>query len=45
MALEKIIYTAKATTTGGREGSSKSDDGKLSVTLAPPLARGAAETT
>ena len=36
MALEKIIYTAKATTTGGREGTSKSDDGKLSVTLAPP---------
>ena len=40
MALEKIIYTAKATTTGGREGTSKSDDGKLSVTLAPPKEMG-----
>ena len=27
MALEKVIYTAHATTTGGREGTSKSDDG------------------
>ncbi len=36
MAIEKILYTAHATTTGGREGASKTDDGKLSVTLAPP---------
>jgi osmotically inducible protein OsmC len=40
MALEKVIYTARATTTGGREGTSKSDDGKLSVTLAPPKEMG-----
>lgn len=40
MALEKVIYTAHATTTGGREGTSKSDDGKLSVTLAPPKEMG-----
>jgi Ohr subfamily peroxiredoxin len=40
MALDKILYTAHATTTGGREGSSKTDDGKLQVTLAPPTEMG-----
>jgi len=40
MAIEKILYTAHATTTGGREGSSKTDDGKLAVTLAPPKEMG-----
>ena len=40
MALEKVIYTAHATTTGGREGTSKTDDGRLSVTLAPPKEMG-----
>ena len=34
--LDKVLYTAHAHTTGGREGKSASDDGKLSVTLAPP---------
>ena len=34
--LDKVLYTAHAHTTGGREGQSASDDGKLSVTLAPP---------
>jgi len=34
--LEKTLYTARVTTTGGREGQSKSDDGKLEVTLARP---------
>ena len=38
--LEKIIYTAKATSTGGREGSSKSDDGRLSLNLSTPKALG-----
>jgi len=38
--LEKIVYTAKAHTTGGREGRSVSDDGLLDVTLAPPAAMG-----
>jgi Ohr subfamily peroxiredoxin len=37
MAIEKGLYTARATTTGGRaEGVSKSDDGKLEVRLNPP---------
>ena len=38
--LDKVLYTAHAHTTGGREGKSASDDGKLSVTLAPPPALG-----
>jgi Ohr subfamily peroxiredoxin len=40
MSLEKILYTAHATTTGGRDGTSKSDDGKLQVKLAPPKEMG-----
>lgn len=32
----KILYTTQATSTGGREGSSKSADGALSVTLTTP---------
>ena len=38
--LEKIVYTAKATSTGGREGSSKSDDGRLTLTLSTPKSLG-----
>jgi len=34
--LDKVLYTAKAHTTGGRDGQSKSDDGRLSVTLSSP---------
>jgi osmotically inducible protein OsmC len=33
---EKILYTAHASSTGGREGSSKSSDGVLDVKLVPP---------
>ena len=36
MSPEKILYTAHATSTGGRSGSSKSDDGALQVTLTTP---------
>lgn len=32
----KILYTTQATSTGGREGSSKSVDGVLAVTLTTP---------
>jgi len=38
--LDKILYTAKAHTTGGRDGHAKSDDGLLDVTLSPPKAMG-----
>jgi lipoyl-dependent peroxiredoxin len=37
MTLEKILYTAKAHTTGGREGgTSQTDDGRLDVKLSSP---------
>ncbi|MGQ9369366.1 organic hydroperoxide resistance protein [Azospirillum sp. ST 5-10] len=32
----KILYTAKATATGGRDGRASSDDGLLDVALAAP---------
>lgn len=40
MALEKIIYTAHAIASGGRDGIVKSDDGKLDVKLNPPKEMG-----
>ena len=36
MALDKILYTATATATGGRQGTASSSDGALSVTLSTP---------
>jgi Ohr subfamily peroxiredoxin len=39
--LEKIVYTARAHTTGGREGgASRTDDGRLQITLSPPGSSG-----
>jgi lipoyl-dependent peroxiredoxin len=38
--LEKVIYTARAHTTGGRDGASRSDDGRLDVKLSPPAMGG-----
>lgn len=38
--LTKVLYTAKATAEGGREGHTASDDGKLDVKLVPPPALG-----
>lgn len=38
--LEKVLYTAKAHTTGGRDGASRSDDGRLDVKLSPPALGG-----
>lgn len=38
----KILYSTSATATGGREGSAKSEDGKLSVTLSTPKDLGGA---
>src|SRR5260370_7320559 len=34
--LEKVLYTAKAHSTGGRTGKSRSSDGRLEVTLSRP---------
>ena len=36
MALDKVLYTAHATSTGGRAGTSKSDDGRLELNLSTP---------
>jgi lipoyl-dependent peroxiredoxin len=33
---EKILFTAKVHTTGGREGASHSSDGRLDIKLSPP---------
>lgn len=43
--LDKVLYTAKATSTGGREGTSKSDDGRLSINLSTPKALGGNDGT
>src|SRR6202020_1244523 len=37
---EKVLYTAKAHTTGGRTGTSRSSDGRLEVTLSRRGGRG-----
>ncbi len=34
--LDKVLYTAHAHTTGGRDGKSKTDDGRLEVNLSSP---------
>jgi osmotically inducible protein OsmC len=38
--IDKIVYTARTHTTGGREGNSRSDDGRLMLQLSPPGERG-----
>src|SRR5258707_5399631 len=34
--IEKVLYTAKAHTTGGRDGASRTSDGRLDVKLSTP---------
>jgi len=36
MAIEKAVYTAHATSTGGRTGSTESSDGKIKLNLSTP---------
>jgi Ohr subfamily peroxiredoxin len=38
--IEKVLYTAKVHTTGGRDGGSRTSDGRLNVKLTPPGAKG-----
>ena len=38
----ELVYTATATSTGGREGQSASDDGRLNVNLSTPKELGGA---
>jgi len=37
---QKVMYTAKTHTTGGRAGTSRSDDGRLDIRLSIPGASG-----
>jgi osmotically inducible protein OsmC len=45
MSIEKVLYTAHATSTGGRAGTSKSPDGVLDLTLATPKELGGSGAT
>ncbi len=36
MAIDKAVYTAHATSTGGRTGSTRSSDGEIALTLVTP---------
>ena len=38
--LDKVLYTAKVHTTGGRDGASRSEDGRLDIKLSPPATHG-----
>jgi Ohr subfamily peroxiredoxin len=40
MTIDKALYTARATSTGGRAGTSRSDDGRLSLSLSTPKGLG-----
>lgn len=42
MSLEKVLYRAQATATGGREGRAVSSDGVLDLTLSTPRELGGA---
>jgi len=37
MSLRKVLYTAEASTDGGREGVVRSSDGRLKVSLSVPV--------
>lgn len=40
MAIERALYTAQATSTGGRAGTTKSSDGRISLNLSTPKGLG-----
>jgi Ohr subfamily peroxiredoxin len=40
MKLEKVLYTAHARATGGRDGRARSSDGRIDVVLKPPKEMG-----
>lgn len=40
MSLQQVLYTARATATGGRDGAATSDDGRLNVKLSVPKGLG-----
>lgn len=39
--IDKVLYTGKTHTTGGRDGAARSDDGRLDVALSAPGSPGA----
>ncbi|OYP97593.1 peroxiredoxin [Pseudomonas mandelii] len=39
--IDTVLYTGKTHTTGGRDGESRSDDGRLDIKLSPPGSSGA----
>jgi Ohr subfamily peroxiredoxin len=38
--IENVLYTGKTRTTGGRDGESRSSDGRLAIKLSPPGTEG-----
>jgi osmotically inducible protein OsmC len=40
MAIDQAVYTAQATSTGGRTGTTRSSDGRISLNLSTPKALG-----
>ncbi len=36
--IDKVLYTGKTHTTGGRDGLARSSDGRLDLKLSPPAA-------
>jgi len=38
--IQQVLYTGKTHTAGGRSGTSRSDDGRLNISLTPPGAKG-----
>ena len=45
MALDKVLYTARATSTGGRTGTTESSDGAIKLNLSTPKELGGAGGT
>lgn len=45
MSIEKVLYRSKATSSGGREGTSRSSDGVLDLKLTTPKELGGAGAT
>lgn len=39
-SLDKVLYTARTHTTGGRDGQARSDDGRLDIQLSAPGSSG-----
>jgi Ohr subfamily peroxiredoxin len=38
--IDKVLYTGKTHTTGGRDGAARSNDGRLDIALSPPGSHG-----